>query len=307
MHLILDPGAMANHLVAPGNQPTQPLGSGDRQPDLGQKIGRSQRGQDARVDLVGLDPGVRDRLYLNGVGDDHAGDVWAQHTNHRHCVAGRLDDDLVILAERATEAFRRRSRHPDPARRPQPAIFPKHHFAKGSVDVHPDHPSHLHSFRCRQEQWATRHLRIRARASCRGGQLLTRARSSSNGSACPPFVLPVPLVPDGRTIRQDLVGPNRTPDTAIFIPVTNPLERLNGEIKRRADVVGIFPNEASITRLIGAILLEQNDVYGPPPALQRVRLMTGNTALRSARQAARGGGSLTIPARPAGRARSLFR
>ncbi len=51
---------------------------------------------------------------------------------------------------------------------------------------------------------------------------------------------------------------------------TNPLERLNGEIKRRTEVVA---NEAALIRLLGAILLEQNDEW----ADQRSRYMTLET------------------------------
>jgi putative transposase len=62
-------------------------------------------------------------------------------------------------------------------------------------------------------------------------------------------------------------------DHRVKIHSTNPIERVNGEIKRRTEVVGIFPNEAAIVRLAGAILLEQNDEW----AVQRARYMTLET------------------------------
>lgn len=51
---------------------------------------------------------------------------------------------------------------------------------------------------------------------------------------------------------------------------TNPLERLNKGVKRRADVVGIFPNEAVIVRLIGAVLFERNDEWQSQHRYMRV-------------------------------------
>ncbi|WP_280985611.1 transposase [Bradyrhizobium sp. ISRA464] len=120
------------------------------------------------------------------------------------------------------------------------------------------------------EPRATRQLRIRALGAT--ARVAEAALGSSCVSACPNFVLPVPLSRWSR-IRYDVEYRSGTLAARNLIPVTNPIERLNGEIKRRTKEVGIFPNEDVIVRLIGAVLLEQNDEW----AVQRARYMTLET------------------------------
>ena len=91
-------------------------------------------------------------------------------------------------------------------------------------------------------------------------------------------------------LLSDLVGVDRAtildqsePDALAYLTFpkehlamlhsTDPIERLNGEIKRRTKVVGIFSNDDATSRLVGSVLLERNDEW----AVQRARYMTLET------------------------------
>jgi len=70
---------------------------------------------------------------------------------------------------------------------------------------------------------------------------------------------------------------------------TNPLERLNKEIKRRTNVIGIFPNDVAIRRLVGALMLEQNDEWAVTRrymTLETVAAISEDTIIEPAKIAA---------------------
>lgn len=72
----------------------------------------------------------------------------------------------------------------------------------------------------------------------------------------------------GPSLETLLTDTGRGSPFTLKLPSPNLLERLNGEIKRRTDVVDVFSKEAAISRLLGVILLEENDEGSPERPVQ---------------------------------------
>ena len=68
--------------------------------------------------------------------------------------------------------------------------------------------------------------------------------------------LPIPLLP----VSHRMAGWSLRPEGSRFSRKSNHIERLNRELKRRSGVIGIFPNEDSLIRLMGSVLMEQNSI-----------------------------------------------
>ena len=93
--------------------------------------------------------------------------------------------------------------------------------------------------------------------SCAKGSPICSRLSARIGRLASPPVLELVGVPRVKSA----LAPQETTKATTDIPNTNPIKRLNKEVKSRSDVVGIFSNGATIIRLVGAVLLEQNDEW----------------------------------------------
>ena len=239
MHLVLDPRAMPNDLVAARHQTTQALGVGVGQPNLRQEVRRPQRRQHAGVDLVGLDVRMGDRLHLQRVGHDHSRDIRARAPAPppSRCRSPRRRPRLPCSSVRPKPSSPERVMSIRPAGRSWPAsqntTSAKVRWMSMPITRCISCSSQFGSTGAVGNTTTTDPRSRRNRVGRRGGQLLTRALGSSYGSACP---LTCSRCPSSRMVapyaRTKAVPAGRA-GTAILIPVTNAIESTFATVRHR--------------------------------------------------------------------------
>jgi transposase len=185
MQNCVEPPLRANHLFenthAFGGLTAPPLGVVVCDPDLRQKAAGVQSGQYGCVDFVGLHPSVGDRPYHAWIGHDYALDERSQDPLDSSAVAGRFDDDFVFSRKRSCELDEAIMNQIDPLLPLDLPVLQERRLRERAMYVHADDrhdSSHLFFGSQRACTTSTDPRSQRNRASRRGGQVTTRARSS---------------------------------------------------------------------------------------------------------------------------------
>jgi hypothetical protein len=213
LHDVLEPAPLPDELVAAGHLPAQGERPLVRDPDLGQEATGIELRQNDRVDPVGLDLGVRDQAHLFGVGHDHTADVWPQHLGHGCSVAGRFDHNVVVRGQRAGEPRQPVPLEIDPAEPDQASVLERRRFGEHPVNVQTDDPHPLLPWLVTTGAGG-QHDTYRSALTAHPGESQGRPCNEREltahgpiGGLPAPCVLPVPHVPDGRTIAGDRSAP----------------------------------------------------------------------------------------------------
>src|SRR5438874_3581783 len=158
---------------------------------------------------------MRDRLDLQRIGHNHAGHIRRKHADDGHCVASSLNDDFVLLAKATAETppapSGSCSRAPPDATSHPPRTPPPQTFDECPCQSHVASSAPL----LRLLGSSGQHDNYGSALAAQPGR--SQGRPATNASSrlmmrigLPTSVLPVPLVPDGRTIRRNQADPSRT-------------------------------------------------------------------------------------------------
>ena len=218
-----------------------------------------QAGERARIDLVGLDVRLGDRLHLQRIGDDDSRHKGRQHARHRHAVAGRLDHHFINRPEALAQSFEGGPGHVDPAGMSEDPVFPDHHLAEGSVNIDANHASHARLPLVAHDGSGGRHDNYGFALTAQPGESQRRPATNTSSQLIVRVGLPAPscsrrLCPGWSHHTPRSRKPQPDFGAAHLIPVTNAIERLHEEFKRRIKTQTVLPSAETAAMLFWALL-----------------------------------------------------